>query len=127
MPGLCLLPCFTTLFYRARGLTTNDFVLFPFCQGKKKKANPNLLQQPAPAFLSRSRVRPASFPYVTVGRPQESYFLNTHCLSTLLLTTQKSDVWTYQREEGDPSSSSLQDLGVTGQTSPQLTYGCEEV
>lgn len=70
-----LLPWFTALFYRARVLTSNGFVLFPFW---KKKANPNLLQQPVPAFLSRPRVRPVSFPYVTVGKLLPEHALLVH-------------------------------------------------
>lgn len=42
--------CFTAAFYKTVVLTSNDFVLASFL----KKANQNLLQQPAPAFLSRS-------------------------------------------------------------------------
>lgn len=93
-----------------------------------KKANQNLLQQPAPAFLSRSGNQASvSFPRVTVGRTRESYFLNTHFPSAQPLTAGKSDVWTYQRREGDPQLQRFAGHGMIWQTLPQLTCGCEEV
>lgn len=75
-------------------LTSKAFILTSFL----KQANQSLLWQPAPAFLSRSgNQAPVSFPRVTVGRTRESYFLNTHFLSTEPLTAGESDEWTYQK------------------------------
>ena len=106
---------FIAAFCRNRGLTSNDFVLTSFL----KKADPNLMHQPVPAFLSRSGSQASvSFPHVTVGRTLESYFLNTHFLSTLSLTAWKSDVWPYQQGEATPIYSSLQDMGWYGRPCP---------
>lgn len=104
------------LFYRAGVLTSNDSVLVSFL--KKKQAKSSAATCSCLPVQVQNQAS-ASSPYVTVGRPRESYFLNTHCLSTRLLTAQKSDGWTDQREEGDLSFSSLQDPGWQGRPRPR--------
>lgn len=113
-----LLPWFTALFYRARVLTSNGFVLLPLW--KKGKPKPFAATCACLPVQVQSQ---ACFLPIRHRRKATSWTR----LSTLLLTTQQGDVWTYQRGEGDPSSSPVQDPGATGQTSPQLTQGCGEV
>lgn len=111
---------FRAAFCRTRVLASNDFVLTSFLKKSKPK--------PAPAFLSRSgNQASASFPHISVGRTRESYFLNTHFLSTLPLTAWKSDVWTYQRGEVTPQLQLPAGHGMMWQTLPQRTCGYEEV
>lgn len=106
---------FAAAFCRTRVLTSRGFGLASSLQ----RANQNLLQQLAPAFLSRSgNWASVSLPHVTVGRSLESYFLTTHFLSTLPLTARKSDVCTYQRGEVTPNWSSWQDMGRYGRPCP---------